>query len=259
LIRFTIAFIAMVAVLPFGFESSIEPPPDPRTEPLIHAGFEQGLRGWNTSGVGEVVPRVTSDIVREGDRSSRVRLVGTQDRSELVLGGNGGGSNERTVLFHEGDRYWYGFSFFINSMVYGRPGAHNLIMQFKSEGGGSPNFGLQFWSYRGDRGQYAKSPTGLWSHGNAMGGDRFLAPVFEKRWHDVQIHFRASNRGAGFYKIYLDGALVDSRRGVSMIVPGTPDAYVKVGLYRNGDEIPGVSEIRLDAAKLGKTRKSVLP
>ena len=157
--------------------------------------------------------------------------------------------------FVEGDEYWFGFSFYIQSMIYGHPGAHNLIMQFKSNGEGSPNFGLQLWDFNGER--------GLWSAGSAMqvgdSGERFLAPVAEDVWHDVQIHFKASSRGAGFYEVFLDGTLVDSQSGVSMIVPGRTSAYIKDGLYRNGEEIPGTSDLRLDAAKLGETRESVLP
>ncbi|HET8862371.1 MAG TPA: heparin lyase I family protein [Solirubrobacterales bacterium] len=232
-------------------------PPDPAPPALVDAGFEDGLQGWNTAGVGDVVPRVATDIVRDGTQSSAVRLTGEQDRSELILGGNGSGSTAGTVRFHEGDEYFYGFSFYIETMVYGGPGAHNLIMQFKSADSGSPNFGLQLWDYEGDDGH--SGGRGLWSHGNAMGGDRFLSPVPEQVWHDVVIHFRASSVGAGFYEVYLDGVEIDSRSGVSMIVPGAPYAYIKDGLYRNGEEIPGTSEIRLDAAKLGDTFESVLP
>lgn len=238
-----------------------EPPPPPSPEPppppLLQADFENGLSGWNTAGVGEVLPRVATDIVREGAKSSAIRLTGEQDRSELILGGNGGGSTAGTIQFREGDEYFYGFSFYIETMVYGEPGAHNLIMQFKSADSGSPNFGLQLWDYAGDGGQ--GGGRGLWSHGDAMGGDRFLAPVPEQTWHDVVIHFKASSVGAGFYEVYLDGVQIDSRSGVSMIVPGAPYAYIKDGLYRNGEEIPGTSEIRLDAAKLGDTMESVLP
>ena len=110
------------------------------------------MDGWNTAGVGEVVPRVATDIVREGDGSSAIRLTGEQGRSELILGGNGTGSSAGTVQFREGDEYFYGFSFYIETMVYGEPGAHNLIMQFKSTDSGSPNFGLQLWDHqRGSR------------------------------------------------------------------------------------------------------------
>lgn len=233
------------------------PPAEPPPPPLLAANFENGLSGWNTAGVGEALPTVTTDIVREGQRSSAIRLTGEQDRSELILGGNGGRSTAGTIQFREGDEYFYGFSFYIETMVYGGPGAHNLIMQFKSADSGSPNFGLQLWDYEGDGGQ--GGGRGLWSHGAAMGGDRFLAPVPERIWHDVVIRFKASSVGAGFYEVHLDGVLLDSRSGVSMIVPGAPYAYIKDGLYRNGEEIPGTSEIRLDAAKLGDSMASVMP
>ncbi len=234
-----------------------EPAPAPAPSPLLEAAFENGLTGWNTAGVGEVTPIVVSDLVRTGTRSGRVLLTGSQNRSELILGGNGSGSTSGTRRFVEGDEYWYGFSFYINSMVYGRPGAHNLIMQFKSADSGSPNFGLQFWDYDGDDDQYEDNPKGLWSHGKSMGGDRFLAPVAERAWHDVVIQFRASATGGGFYRLYLDGKLIDSRSSVSMIVPGAPYAYIKNGLYRNGGNIPGTSEIRLDSARLGSSLGSI--
>jgi hypothetical protein len=234
------------------------PAPSPAPAPLLEAGFENGLQGWNIAGVGEVVPSVISGDARAGTHSGRAVLTGSQNRSELILGGNGGGGFE-PVKFKEGAEYWYGFSFDIQQMVYGHPGAHNLFMQFKSNGEGSPNFGLQLWNYEGDRGEYRANPKGLWSHGEAMGGDRFLAPVSEKQWHDVAIHFKASSQGAGFYQVYLDGQLVDSREGVSMIVPGHGYAYIKNGLYRNGDAIPGTSDIRIDAARLGTSLSSVLP
>jgi Polysaccharide lyase len=242
-------------------ESTPEPVPEPQPEttpeagsepsaaPLLEAGFEQGLAGWNTAGLGETMPSVVSDVVRSGAKSAKFLLSGDQNRSELILGGSGGGDPEHAVRFYEGDEYWYGFSFYIVSMVYGRPGAHNLIMQFKSDDGGSPAFGLQLWDYQGHR--------GFWSHSTAMGGDRFLAPAAERRWHDVIIHFKASRAGAGFYEVFLDGDLVDARSGVSMIVPTADHAYIKDGIYRNGGTIPGTSEIRLDDARLGTSRAAV--
>ena len=233
------------------------PAPIPAPAPLLESGFESGLTGWNTAGVGEVTPTVASDVVRTGSKSGKVILTGSQNRSELILGGNGSGSTSGTRRFVEGDEYFYGFSFYIESMVYGRPGAHNLIMQFKTADTGSPAFGLQFWNYAGDNGQYKSNPKGLWSHGTSMGGDRFLAPVAERAWHDVQIHLKASATGKGFYEVYLDGKLIDSRSGVSTMVAGGPHAYIKNGLYRNGGNIPGTSEIRLDSARLGPSLASV--
>jgi Polysaccharide lyase len=234
-----------------------EPEPEPTlapasaSSPLLDAGFENGLVGWNTAGVGEVTPTIVSDIVRSGSKSAKVILSGSQNRSELILGGNGGGSTTGMVKFEEGAEYYYGFSFYIQSMVYGHPGAHNVIMQFKSDGVGSPNFDLSLWDYQ--------SHKGLWSEGDAMGGNRFLAPAAERQWHDVVIHFKASKQAAGFYEVFLDGQLVDSRNGVSMIRPDRSYGYIKNGIYRNGGSIPGTSEIRLDAARLGTSLASVLP
>jgi hypothetical protein len=213
--------------------------------------------GWNIAGVGEVVPTVVSDIVRSGSKSAKAILTGSQNRSELILGGSGGAGTTGTRKFVEGDEYWYGFSFYIKSMVYGRPGAHNLILQLKGDDGGSPAFGLQLWDYVGDNGQYKANPKGLWSHGSGMGGDRFLAPAAEQQWHDVAIHFRASRVGAGFYEVYLDGKLVDSRSNTSTLPTEAGSAYIKDGLYRNGTKLVGTSEIRLDNAKLGTSLASV--
>lgn len=216
---------------------------------LLDAGFENGLANWNTAGVGDAVPTVGGDVVRSGARAARVALTGSQDRSELILGGDGGGSTDGTVELRNGDERYYAFSVNVQQMVYGEPGAHNLITQLKSDGEGSPNFGLQLWDYQGKR--------GIWSHGDAMGGDRYLAPLSERQWHDVLIHFKASSTGAGFYRVYLDGQLVDSRDNVSVIRPDRDSGYIKTGLYRNGDEIPGTSDIRIDAARLGTTQASV--
>jgi hypothetical protein len=228
----------------------VAPPPAPPA--LLEAGFENGLLGWNIAGVGEEVPTVVADIVRTGAKSARFVLTGNEERSELIFGGNGTGSTTGTVEFHEGDEYWYGFSFYIVHMVWGRPGAHDLVMQFKSEGQGPPAFGIDLWDTGGNR--------GLWTEGAAAGpANRFLAPLSEGTWYDVAIHFRASERGAGFYETFLDGRLVDARQNVSMIVPGTRAAYIKNGLYRDGDQLPGTSEIRLDSAKLGTSLASVSP
>jgi Polysaccharide lyase len=232
-------------------ESEPAPAPKPVPAPLLEAGFENGLLGWSIGGVGDVVPTVVSDTVRSGSKSVKVILTGSQNRSELILGGNGGGGLDQMVKLPEGAEYWYGFSFYVKSMVYGKPGAHNLIMQLKGNDSGSPAFGLGLWDYVGDSGQYKSNPKGLWSHGSGMGGDRFLAPAAEQQWHDVAIHVKASRVGAGFYEVYLDGKLVDARTNTSTLPPEATSAYVKSGLYRNGSKLVGTSEIRLDDAKLG--------
>jgi hypothetical protein len=239
-------------------ESQPEPAPAPAPEPgapILDAGFENGLLNWNIAGVGEVLPTVVSGDVRSGARAARVLLTGSQSRSELSLGGTGTRDDSDMLHFGEGDEYWYGFSFNVKSMVYGGPGAHNLIMQFKSDGQGSPNFGLQLWDYEGDDGE--SGGRGLWSHSGAMGGDRFLSPLSERAWHDLAIHFKASSTNEGFYEVFLDGELIDARSGVSMIRPDRSYGYIKTGLYRNGETAPGTSELLVDAARLGPSAASV--
>ncbi|HEX8753252.1 MAG TPA: heparin lyase I family protein, partial [Solirubrobacterales bacterium] len=118
----------------------------------FEGGCDGSLSGWNTAGAGEVLPTVVSSPARTGSGSCRVVLTGSQNRSELIFGGNGGGSTSGEMQFTEGAEYWYGFSFYIQQMTWGHPGAHNLIMQFKSEGEGSPAFGLDLWDYAGDNG-----------------------------------------------------------------------------------------------------------
>jgi len=226
---------------------------------VMSSGFEEGLNGWNTAGVGEVIPTTVSGNVRSGNSAARVVLTGTQNRSELGFGGDGTGAPTGKD-FYEGDEYWYGFSFYIGQMVWGHPGSQNLIMQFKSEGEGGPNFGLQLWDWSGERGNGGR---GLWSEGESMkvNGEehRFLAPITEHAWHEIQIHFKASSVGNGFYELFLDGRLIETRTGVSMILPGKHSAYIKDGLYRYGPVCSGTSELLLDDASLGTSQASVTP
>jgi hypothetical protein len=230
-------------------------PSAPSGSTSLVANFEQGLSGWNTAGVGDTVPTVVSDTVREGSGAANVTLTGSQGRSELILGGDGSSSLDGYKTFNEGDEAYYSFSFLIKSMQYGRPGAHNLIYQLHSDGTGSPPLGLALWDYEGDDG--VSGGRGLWSHGSAMGGDRFLAPLDEDRWYDVAIRITNSRTGNGSYDLYLDGELIDSRSGVNTIRTDRTYNYMKNGLYRNGDEIPGTSELRIDNARLGTSLNAV--
>lgn len=216
----------------------------------LSLGFQSGLYGFNLSGVGDVAPTVV-ELGRSGNEVCRFELHHGQERSELSLGGDARRGYNATIEFHEGDEYWYGFSFNARRMDWGDPtGAWNLIMQFKSDGRGSPAFGLDLWDYHGDR--------GLWTEGPAT-GNRFLAPIALRRWYHVEIHFRASERGRGSYRIYLDGRLVDRRDHVSMIVPGRDFAYVKNGLYRNRHALTGRSVLLLDSVTLAAERPRRAP
>lgn len=80
-----------------------DPSDPPRPDGLVwENGFENGLSGWNTAGVGDVDPSTSTDIVHSGQRSGRVVLNGSQDRSELIMGGRGDGDFSDTRTYAKG-------------------------------------------------------------------------------------------------------------------------------------------------------------
>jgi Polysaccharide lyase len=211
---------------------------------VIDAGFEHGLRGWNTSGAGDAVPTVVADRVREGSHSARVRLTGGEGRSELILASPSGA----IFNFHEGDTYYYGFSFYVVSMDWGHPGAHNIIWQLHQRGvgnTGSPPLALALLRFHGHR--------GLWSESAARRVDRFLRPIRLHRWYDVTLRFVVSSHRKGSYRVWLDRRPVDAGSRMDTLLPGFRNCMIQTGLYRNANVLRGASEIRLDAARLGST------
>ena len=152
-----------------------------------------------------------------GGRTSRVvRLSGEQAGSELILGDDATGAPTEIL---EGDEYALSFSFNIGSMAYGEPEADNVMVEFTDETGENRSFGLQLW--QDAIGDPQGLGRGLWASGEAAGGDRFLSSLTERAWHEVEIDFRASAEGAGFYAVFLDDEMVDVRGGVSLIPGGS--------------------------------------
>jgi hypothetical protein len=157
------------------------------------------------------------------------------------------------VQIQEGDEYAYSFSFYIEPAVYRSPGEDNLIVQFLDEASESHSFGLQLW----DDGSGAQ--RGLWASGDAMGEERFLAPVAERAWHQVVVYFEASSEGDGLYLLLLDGEPIDARGWVSLIEPGSSEALLDAGLFRDGEEVIGDTDIFFGPAKLSETLEPVIP
>lgn len=153
----------------------------------------------------------------------------------------------------EGEEGALAFSFLVQAQAYRSPGEENLILRFAGEAGGSPSFGLQLWDDGGG------TQHGLWASGDAMGGERFLAPVADGAWHRVVTVFKASSEGDGFYLVLLDGEPVDARAFVSLIEPGSDSALIEVGLFRGGERVEGFSEVLVGPTELGETLESVLP
>jgi hypothetical protein len=198
---------------------------------------------------GEGIPPVVSSTGSE----VAFRLTGEQSRSQMVLGDENG----VPVSLGEGDEQELSFRFYVASMVYGAPGIENVMLRFAGAPGTVSTFGLQLWEEAIDGWQLAGS--GLWASGEAMDGDRFLAPIAEGAWHDAVLRFRASGQGAGYYELTLDGELIDAREGVSLIPAGSPFAQIEIGLLRDGSQVQGTSEIRLADAELNEIPEPAQP
>jgi len=170
-----------------------------------------------------------------------------------IAGGAEVGSTTGVVQVREGDEYAFSFSFSAEPIAYRMPGDDNLIVRFIGEASERPSFGLQLW----DDG--TGSGHGLWSSGEAMGGEHFLVSVADSVNHEVTVYFRASSAEDGFYLLFLDGQPVDVRAGVSLIDAGSSYAQVEAGLFREGEHVERTPEIRFGPVRLGTTLGSVLP
>jgi hypothetical protein len=164
-----------------------------------------------------------------------------------------GGVVSGPVQIYAGDEYAYSFSFFIYSDAYRAPGEDNLILRFADEADESHSLGLQLW----DDGSGAQ--RGLWASGDAMGGERFLAPVAEGAWHEVVLGFRASSEDDGLYLLLLDGEPIDMRAWVSLIDSAGGYGLLEAGLFREGERVDDASEVLFGPARLGETLESVIP
>jgi hypothetical protein len=237
-----------VPVQPGPAPPSADAPVPTNSQPVVAGGQRRPAGGGNFG-------PTLSGLLRDGDAARVLRLTGDQDGSLLILAGDDGAP----LQIREGEEYAFEFSFYLQTMVYGEPGADNLIMRFQSEGSESSSFGLQLWDYPGDGWYLPSAARGLWASGEAMGGDRFLAPVEERVWHDLVVRFTASSEGSGSYEVLLDGQPIDARSGVSLIAPGSDHAEIAVGLLRDGGRVQGTSEIRIDSAKLGAALLPAVP
>lgn len=164
-----------------------------------------------------------------------------------------GGVVSGPVEIHEGDEYAYSFSFYIEPDAYRAPGEDNLILRFADEADESHSLGLQLW----DDGSGAQ--RGLWASGDAMDGERFLAPLTEGAWHEVVLYFQASNEDDGLYLLLLDGEPIDTRAWVSLIDAAGGYGLLEAGLFREGERIEDASEVLFGPARLGETLEPAIP
>jgi hypothetical protein len=180
---------------------------------------------------------------------------GAQPGRPGSAGGPGpeGGTISGPVEIHEGDELVYSFSFYIQPSIYRAPTEDNSILRLWDEATESTSFGLQLWDDGGG------PRRGLWASGDAMGGERFLAPVAEGIWHQVAFTFEASSEGDGLYLLLLDGEPIDARAWVSLIDPASGYGLLESALFRDGERVSGAPEIFFGPARLGETLGSVIP
>lgn len=164
-----------------------------------------------------------------------------------------GGVVSGPVQIYEGDEYAYSFSFYIQPEAYRLPGEDNLILRIADEADESHSLGLQLW----DDG--SGTQRGLWASGDAMDGERFLAPVAEGVWHEVVLYFQASGEDDGLYLLLLDGEPIDTRAWVSLIGSDGVYGLLEAGLFREGERVEETPEILFGPARLGETLESVIP
>jgi hypothetical protein len=164
-----------------------------------------------------------------------------------------GGLVSGPVQVYEGDEYAYSFSFYLQPDAYRAPGEDNLILRFADEADESHSLGLQLW----DDG--SGTQRGLWASGDAMDGERFLAPVTEGAWHEAVLYFQASSEDDGLYLLLFDGEPIDTRAWVSLIDSGGSFGLLEAGLFREGERVDDASEVLFGPARLGETLESVIP
>ena len=154
---------------------------------------------------------------------------------------------------NDGDELAFSFLFQVAPTAYRSPGEENLILRLGSEAGEEPSLGLQLWDDGSGEGR------GLWSSGEAMGGERFLTPLSEGAWHRVTIYLQASSSDDGFYLLTLDGEPTDARAWVSLTDTESGSAQLEVGLFRNGERVSDPTDVFFGPAMLGDGLESVQP
>lgn len=168
-----------------------------------------------------------------------------------IAAGGGSGVVSGPVAIADGDELAYGFSFLAEPTAYREPGSENAILRFAAPGA-EPTFALQLW----DDGEGGR---GLWASGDAMGGERFLAPLEDGVWHQVAVAFRASGEDDGFYVLLLDGEPIDARAPAGLLDGDGDETLLEAALYRDGVPASDPADVLIGPARLGDSLESVLP
>lgn len=224
----------------------------PAPEPVdFAAGAEDGVNEFCfkhsavDAGVGP-----STDQAREGTRSYRVEvrdgatIYGTE-RSEFS-NGPGTCAKDKFVM---GEETWTAVSVYLPA---GFPTyTHwSLVTQWKEPGGGSPpsqiNLSNDQWVFYGpDTGARYKAVLGAAQRGV---------------WTDFLFHHRWSDDPTvGFVEAFINGQVVQPKRMMATMEPGSDPLFLSVGHYRDTSPTSGTAVLYVDAVRVGATRAAVEP
>ena len=170
---------------------------------------------------------------------------------EEICGGDEAPSPTLSIEIGAGEEYSLAVPFCIEPTVYGEPGADNSIVRIVGEAGEDPTFGLQLWEFPASDSQ--AGGRGLWASGEAMGGDRFLAPVEEGRWHRLAVYLKVSGDGEDLYAVYLDEEPIDAGIEVALLAPGSEYPRIEVGFGTDAEGAPGGAGLHIGTVSVGPT------
>jgi hypothetical protein len=192
--------------------------------------------------------------VGAGPRRPLVPRASVPPRTAL---GGAPGSGSVSFEVADGGEYRLSFTFSLEASAFREPGAENLLLRVRSAGASEPPLGLQLWEFPGDE-WYGEVARGLWTSGEAAGGERFLAPLGDGEQHRLDLDFRASSSDDGYYVVFLDGAAIDSRAAVSLVAAPGARTSIEAGLFRDAAD-EGPVDVAVTEASLTETTEPVAP
>jgi hypothetical protein len=214
------------AAVPIASPAPSHPEPVPVTVPVP----------VSTPPASEAEPTVVAEAGGGGRPTSSGRVP---PRTAGTPGYPDGGAS---FALRDGGEYSLSLWFEVEGLAWGLPGSENLLLRVIGEGATQPSLGLQLWEGP-EEPWYEEAERGLWGSGQAMGGERFLAALGEGEWHQLALVLKASSEGEGGYALFLDGAPIDVRNGVSLVE--AEGGELDLGLFREGSRVIGSSEVRI--------------
>lgn len=145
--------------------------------------------------------------------------------------------------FEDGEEWFYSLSFWPPPGVWDEPTLYStVISQWKQYGGGNPNMEIRL----SNEGDYLITTRSVhhWDSDDDEGD--VIGVAQPDAWNDLKVHVRNASGSDGFYKIWLNGALVFEHLGPTMYLSDV-NGYMKFGLYT---EIYDARTLYFDAVEI---------